>query len=353
MKRYISTLLACAMLLSMVIGLTVTAPKPAQAAEGLKIGLVTDVGQVDDRSFNQSAWEGTQEAAKELGGTADYIETKDMNDYATNIGLFADQGYDVIVTVGFLLGDATIAAAKKYPKIYFIGIDQAQPEVVPNLTGLIFQEAKSGFLAGVLAGRLTKSGVVAAVLGQEVPAVVGFKSGYEAGARYARPDIKVLSTYHPSANDAFTDPAWGAQTAGQAMDQSADVVFGAGGKTGNGALEEVAKRTTKENPLYCIGVDTDQWFTVPAAQPCLVSSAMKLISEGVITLFKQYADKTIKPGNFIGKVALAPFHDFDKVVPPEVAKELTDIKAQLDADTLDPLTGKPPVAATAEPTESK
>jgi basic membrane protein A len=341
------------MLLSMVIGLTVATPKAAQAAEGIKIGLVTDVGQVDDRSFNQSAWEGVEEAAKVLGATADYVETKDMNDYATNIGLFADQGYNVIVTVGFLLGDATIAAAKKYPSIYFIGIDQAQKDAIPNLTGLIFQEAKSGFLAGVLAGRLTKTGVIGAVLGMEVPAVVAFKDGFEAGAKYAKPDIDVRSTYHPSADNAFTDPAWGATTAGQVIDQKADVVFGAGGKTGNGALEEVAKRTTKDNPLFCIGVDTDQWFTVPTAQPCLVSSAMKLIKEGVVTLFQQYADKTIKPGNFIGKVALAPFHDFEKVVPADVAKELVDIKAQLDTDALDPLTGKPPVAPTAEPTAAK
>ncbi|MEP7286077.1 MAG: BMP family ABC transporter substrate-binding protein [Chloroflexota bacterium] len=306
------------------------------AAGGIKIGVVTDVGQIDDRSFNQSAWEGAEAAAKDLGGTAKYLVPSGPEDYAGNIQAFADQGYNVIVTVGFALGDATAAAAAKYPKIKFIAVDAFQGTETANVTGLIFPEDQSGFLAGVLAARLTKTGTIAAVLGtDQVPPVVRFKEGYEAGAKYTKPDIKIISTYYPGGLDkAFNDPAWGATTAGQAMDSGADIVFGAGGKTGNGALQEVAKRTTKDKPLYCIGVDTDQWLTLPEAHPCLVSSAQKLIVPGVSGLIKQAADGTIKGGNFVGTVALAPFHDLTSAVPADVAKELESLKADLDSGAI-------------------
>jgi simple sugar transport system substrate-binding protein len=302
----------------------------------VKIGLVTDVGQIDDRSFNQSAWEGAQAAAKDLGGTADYIVTTDPADYANNIAQFADKDYNIIVTVGFAIGDATAKAAAKYPKIHFIGVDQFQATPVANVTGLIFPEDQSGFLAGILAAGMTKSGTVAQVLGtDQVPPVVRFKEGFDAGAKYAKPNIKIISTYHPGGLDkAFLDPVWGAQTAGQAIDQGADVVFGAGGKTGNGALQEVAKRTTKDKPLYCIGVDTDQWLTVPEAHPCLVSSAMKLITPGVQGLIKQAAAGTVKGGNFTGDVGLAPFHDFDSIVPQAVKDQIAKAQADLKSGKL-------------------
>jgi basic membrane protein A len=297
------------------------------------VGLVTDVGEIDDKSFNQSAWEGVQQAEAELGAQVDFIETQDAKDYGTNIALFADAGYDVIVTVGFALGEATLEAAATYPDVDFIGVDQFQVETVANVTGLIFPEDKSGFLAGALAAQMSESGTVAAVLGTDlVPPVVAFKEGYEAGARYINPDITLISTYHPGGLDvAFTDPEWGASTAAQAVDQGADVVFGAGGKTGNGALIEVAGH----EGLYCIGVDTDQWETVPEAHPCLISSAMKLITPGVFDLVKLAQDGAFPGGNFVGMVGLAPFHDFDAVIPQEVKDTLSEIDAGLLDGTIE------------------
>lgn len=287
---------------------------------GFKIGLVTDVGRVNDRSFNQSAWEGVQQAGKALNAEVKYIETTDAKDYENNIGQFAKEGYDVIVTVGFALGDATIKMAKEYPNINFIGVDQFQGETLKNLTGLIFHEDQSGYLAGVLAANLTKSGTIAGVFGTDlIPPVVAFKEGYEAGAKSVNPSIKIISTYHPGEiSQAFTDPEWGAATAAQAMDQGADVVFGAGGMTGNGALEETATRAG----LYCIGVDSDQWETVPGAHPCLVSSAMKLITPGVVDLAKMAKDGKFPGGNYFGGAGLAPFHDFDSKIPADVKSEL-------------------------------
>lgn len=297
------------------------------------VGLVTDVGEVDDKSFNQSAWEGVQLAESELGARVDYIETQDAKDYANNIGLFANEGYDVIVTVGFALGEATAEAAAQYPDIDFIGVDQFQAETMANVTGLIFNEDKAGFLAGALAAMLSESGTVAAVLGTDlVPPVVAFKEGYENGARYINPDINLISTYHPGGLDvAFTDPEWGASTARQALDQGADVVFGAGGKTGNGALIEVAG----EEGAYCIGVDTDQWETVPEAHACLVSSAMKLITPGVFDLVQASQEGAFPTGNYFGSVGLADFHDFDSTISQEIKDTLGEINAGLEDGSIE------------------
>jgi len=289
----------------------------------LCVGLVTDVGEIDDKSFNQSAWEGVKQAEADLGATVDYVETKDAKDYGANIALFADQNYDIIVTVGFALGEATLEAAAKYPEVKFIGVDQFQVEEIPNVAGLIFAEDKSGFLAGALAAMMTESNKIAAVLGTDlVPPVVAFKEGYEAGAKYITPDIEVISTYHPGGLDvAFTDPEWGGTTAKQALDQGADVVFGAGGKTGNGALMEVAGSEGK----YCIGVDTDQWLTVPEAHSCLISSAMKLIVPGVFNLINFDVEGSFPSGNYLGPVGLAPFHDFEDTIPQDVKDKLEEI----------------------------
>lgn len=308
---------------------------PAPAAN-IKIGLVTDVGRVNDRSFNQSAWDGVKQVGSALGLTEGdgfkYIETQDSKDYADNIQQFVDAGFNVIVTVGFALGEATTKAAQENPDIYFIGVDQFQGEALPNLTGLVFHEDQSGFLAGALAAQLSKTGTIAAVLGTDlVPPVVAFGTGYELGAKYINPDITVLTTYHPGEiSQAFVDPEWGAATAKQALDQKADVIFGAGGSTGNGALQEVAAAPGAGVDVFCIGVDTDQWETLPAAHPCLVSSAMKLITPSVVELIKTYAaDGTMTSGNYFGGAGLAPFHDFEDKIPQEVKDKLDEIAAGL------------------------
>ena len=311
-----------------------------KAPEGFKVGLVTDVGRINDRSFNQSAWEGVKMAADKLGLTENdikYIETKDAKDYADNINQFVENGYNVIISVGFALGDATHQAATENPDIMFIGVDQFQADPLPNYAGLIFPEDKAGYLAGVLAASLDKTGTIAAVLGTDlVPPVVAFKEGYEAGAKATKPDIKLISTYHPGElSQAFVDPEWGAATAKQAMDQGADVVFGAGGMTGNGALQEVAAAAEAGKEVYCIGVDTDQWETLPAAHPCLVSSAMKLITPGVAELITKAAAGDFPGGNYVGDVGLAPFHDFEDKVPQDVKDLLAKTKEGLLDGSID------------------
>lgn len=292
---------------------------------------MTDVGKVDDKSFNQSAWEGVLRAQRELGAEVKFLETTDPKDYAKNIDQFAQDNYDVIVTVGFAIGQATQEAAAKYKNVKFIGVDQFQQTATDNLAGLIFDEDKAGYLAGALAGLLTKSNVVAAVLGTDlVPPVVKFGKGYEAGAKAVKPDIRVIMAYHPGGlARGFSDPDWGKNTAVQMIQQQADVIFGAGGNTGNGALLGALERN-----VLAIGVDSDQWETLPQVRPVLVSSAMKLITPGVYDLIKAVGDSSFRGGNQTGLVGLAPFHDNASKAPDVVKTRLTEIDAGLKNGTI-------------------
>ena len=292
---------------------------------------MTDVGKVDDKSFNQSAWEGVQCALTNLGADVKFIETTDPKDYAKNIDQFANDGYDVIVTVGFAIGQATQEEAGKYKNVKFIGVDQFQDKPADNLAGLVFEEDKAGYLAGALAGLLTHSNTVGAVLGTDlVPPVVKFGKGYENGAKAVKPEIKVLTAYHPGGlAKGFSDPDWGKSTTVQMVQQQADVIFGAGGNTGNGALLGALDRN-----VLAIGVDTDQWETLPQARPVLISSAMKLITPGVFGLIADVNNGKFKGGNQIGQVGLAPFHDNESKVPDSVKGRLIEIDRDLKAGTV-------------------
>jgi basic membrane protein A and related proteins len=281
------------------------APEPTVAAKVLKVGLVTDVGKVDDKSFNESAWNGAKAGAAAIKGESKYVETRDPNDYKKNIQQFVSEKYDVIVTVGFLLGDATI------------------------------EEDKAGFMVGALSALVSKSGKVGAVLATDVvPPVWRFGEGFRAGVKFAKADADLQIVYHSDVGPekTFDDPEWGKATALSMADKGVDVIFGAGGKTGNGALYGVAER--KDKGVLAIGVDTDQYLTVPEAKAVLLSSGMKIIDQGVSDLIKAVSDGKFKGGNVNGKVGLAPFHDLDSKVSAEVKTKLETIRKDLDAGTL-------------------
>ena len=296
----------------------------------LKVGLVTDVGSINDKSFNQSSYEGIVRAQKELGAEIKYIESKDPKDYSKNIDQFVQEKYDVIVTVGFALADATIAAAKANPTVKFIGVDQFQADTVPNLAGLVFEEDKAGYLIGALAAYMTKKKNIGAVLGTDtVPPVWRHGEGYKAGAKSVVPNITIQAIYHSDVglDKTFNDPAWGKATALAMMDKGADIIFGGGGNTGNGALLGVADR--KDQGVLCIGVDTEQFDTVPEAQPVILSSALKLLTPGVFNLVKAAQDGSFKGGNNTGDVGLAPFHNLDSKVPADVKAKLDKLNTDL------------------------
>ncbi len=351
MKKIYVIITALVLVAMLMPACTPTAPDCTKA-DVLCVGMVTDVGKIDDKSFNQSAWEGLQQAKTD--GVADwvqYIETTDAKDYAKNIATFADAGYDVIVTVGFNLTGDTATAALAYPNIYFIGVDQFQEwpydadttNDIANLAGLNFPEDNAGFLVGALAAMMTETGKIGSVCGTDlVPPVWRFGEGYRAGAAYIDPAVEVFVVYHSDVgfDKTFTDPEWGAATANTMIDNGADVIFGAGGKTGNGAVTQAATRG-----VYAIGVDSDQYYTLPEAAARMLSSAMKLITPGVAELIgiakDAQAGAAFPAGNYMGDATYAPFHDLEDAVPADVKARMEEIFAMLLSGEL--TTGVPPV----------
>ncbi len=334
MSKKIYTLLTVLVLLAMLVPTMLAAAQEADCAspDVFCVGMVTDVGKVDDKSFNQSTWEGVKLAEAELGAVVQYIETTDAKDYAKNLATFADAKYDVIVTVGFNMGEATIAAAKQYPDVKFIGVDQFQAEEIANLAGLNFPEDQAGFLVGALAAMMSKSKKIGAVCGTDaVPPVWRFGEGFRAGAAYIDPKVEVNVIYHNDVgfDKTFTDPEWGKTTAISMIDKGVDVIFGAGGKTGNGALIGAA-----EKGVYAIGVDTDQYLTMPEAQTALLSSAMKLLTPGTLNLIQLAKEGQFPKGNFYGPAGYAPYHDLESAVPQEVKDKMTTIDAALKDGSL-------------------
>jgi len=325
-------ILAALLVAAMILPACAPAAADCTSEEVFCVGLVTDVGKINDKSFNQSAWEGVQQAEKDLGAKDQYIETTDAKDYAKNIGTFGDEGYDVIVTVGFALGEATRAAAATYPNVKFIGVDQDQfAGTIDNVAGLVFPEDNAGFLVGALAAAMSQSNKIGAVCGTDaVPPVWRFGEGYKAGAAYADQMLgtttEVFVVYHSDVgfDKTFTDPEWGAATAKSMMDQGADAIFGCGGITGNGAITAAA-----QSGAFAIGVDTDQYLTLPEAAPRMLSSAMKLITPGVFDLVKAAKDGSFPSGNYVGDAGYAPFHDLESEVPAEVKTMMEEINAGL------------------------
>jgi basic membrane protein A and related proteins len=344
MTKKFSVLLMVVLLASAFL----TACAPAAGSGKLKVGLVTDTGGVNDKSFNQSAWAGVQKAMKDFNLDGKFIESKQPTDYDKNIDAFATENYNVIITVGFLMGDSTAAKAKQYPNIKFAIIDNqyfptkdsvACPDTVKdcyadggltNVNSLMFQEDEVGFLAGVLAAGMSKTGTICTVSGMEIPPVVRYVVGYQNGAKWYKPDTKALNVYIPS----FVDPAKGKETGQSMITQGCDVVFGVGGNTGNGGL-----LAASEKSLMAIGVDVDQYDTYPEVKGALLSSAMKNVDVAVYEYIKSVVNKTAKAGAATaniknGGVGLAPFHDWDTKIPADVKAKIQAASDGLKAGTL-------------------
>ena len=303
-----------------------------QSDDALRIALVYNTGSaLEDGGFNESSWNALLESRLFLGAEIEAFQPADPSDAVSDLEELAEGDWDVIVTVGFALAEVTTQVAADYPDVWFIGVDQFQAEPLPNLVGLIFPEDQAGFLAGVLAASVSETGLVAGIYGtDEAPPVVAFREGYEAGVRWVAQsegvDVEVVGEYHPgTVFDAFSDPQWGASMAAEYLGTEADVVFAAAGATGNGALEEVAFAADSGDRVFCIGVDIDQWLTIPEAHPCLITSAVKQVQAGVYGLIRQYVDGTIEGGNFLGSVGLADFHDFDEMVDDDLRELLEQI----------------------------
>lgn len=320
-----------------------------EVPDDFKAGLVTDIGSVDDGTFNQYAYEGLKAAEECFGIETNVIETANEADYDTNLQTILEDDPNVVVTVGFLLADGTKKYAEQNEDVNFIGVDQFHEDFGDNYAGVLFREDQGGFLAGAMAGLLTESGTVGVIGGLEsVPPVVRLVNGFDQGAKYIAEqdgeDINVLKVY----NQSFTDKAKGRSDAEQFLGEGADVIFGAGGQTGSGGVQAAV-----EQGAWGIGVDQDEYFTTfkgGSAQGAdkLATSAVKRVDLGVFENIAAAVQDEFKPGIFTldaknNGITYAPFHDAD--IPEEAASRLEEVRQGLadgSIDTgLDPVTGLP------------
>ncbi|MDO4632390.1 MAG: BMP family ABC transporter substrate-binding protein [Eubacteriales bacterium] len=267
-----------------VAAMSVAAIGATVSADEVKVGIVTDVGGVNDGSFNQSAWEGLQRAQEELGITASYLESATDADYIPNIETFVDEDYDMIICIGYQLADALRSEAEANPDVKFAIVDDATNADMENVTCLMFEQAQASYLAGYTAGLTTESNTIGFVLGMVTDTMNEFGYGYCAGALDANPDVTVLQA---NANS-FADTAAGKTAANNMIADGADVIFHAAGGTGLGVID-----ACKEAGIWAIGVDSDQSSIAPAT---ILTSAMKRVDNAVYEIAQATVEGTVEAG---------------------------------------------------------
>ncbi|MDY7026746.1 MAG: BMP family ABC transporter substrate-binding protein [Spirochaetota bacterium] len=307
---------------------------PAEEAEPVVASMATDVGGLGDKSFNDGAYQGLEMAKEKLGVEINVIESKQQTDYIPNLTGLAEDGSDIVFAVGFLMEQAVKESAANMPDTYFAGIDIGAAEGDPaNFQGILYKEEQAGYLAGVVAGMMTKEyadrsdrlnddNVVGVVLGMFIPPVERYEVGYIQGVQSVNPDCKVLSVTSGS----FTDQAKGKEAALAMIEQGADIIFQAAGLTGLGVIQ-----AAKEQGVCAIGVDVDQSGVAPEA---VITSAEKKIPNTVFL-----AVESVVNGNFEGGtkvyglaedgVGISPYHEFEDVVPQEVKDAVEKAKADI------------------------
>jgi basic membrane protein A len=315
---------------------------------------VTDVGTINDKNFNEFSYKGAQAGAAAIGMTGDvpYAVPKDASEYAKLIQNFVDQKFDIIVTVGFALTAATETAAKANPNIWFVGVDQGNdicvdatgavdtaktptcagnPSIgtlLPHYIPLIYKEDQAGYLAGIVAASVTKSGTIGAIGGITLCGpCVKYIQGYELGAKSVNPNIKVVTTYVTTSDfkKAFADQATGKSFGQQFIQQTKpDVLFQVAGLTGNGILDAACAAG-----IYGIGVDVDQALSYPTDAKCTITSAEKHLTKSVAATIQAIAAGTAKAG-------LATFDATNDGIGASAGHDLAsawpaDLQSKLDA----------------------
>ncbi len=309
----------------------------AAGGSSIKVGLVTDIGGLNDRSFNHLAYVGLQQAEKQLGVEGRALTSKANSDYVPNLSTLARQKYDLVIAVGFLMAEATEKVANSFPTTQFAIIDSSQAAMKSkpkNVSGLLFKENEAGYLVGYMAGLYTKDKggdqVISSVGGLKIPPVDAYIAGYQKGAKDANPKVKTLNAY----SEDFVDQAKCKELALNQIAEGAQVVFQVAGQCGLGALD-----AAKEKGVQGIGVDADQSYLGPH----IMTSALKKIDEAVFATVGQVQDGSFTPGKDTvfdaksggvgyGKVNAAG-KKFTSKVDAQLAKiengELSDIPAEV------------------------
>ena len=311
-------------------GMVVCAVVPAAAEEAkdpadIKVGIVTDVGGVNDGSFNQSAWEGLQRAQADMGIEVNYLESATDADYIPNIETFVDEEYDMIICIGYQLADALREEAEMNPDVKFAIVDDSSCADLENVTCLMFEQAQASYLVGYVAGLTTESNTIGFVLGMSTDTMNEFGYGYCAGAIDANPDVKVLQA---NANS-FADTAAGKTAANNMIADGADVIFHAAGGTGLGVID-----ACKEAGIWAIGVDSDQSAIAPET---ILTSAMKRVDNACYDEAKAVVEGTVEGGvrTFTledAGVDLAPTTDN---LSEDVLAKVTEVKDQIIAGEIE------------------
>jgi basic membrane protein A len=307
---------------------------PAASAKAVKIGLVTDVGGLNDKSFNAAANTGRLQAEKDLGVQTQVIESKKQEDYVPNLTTFAQQNYDLVIAVGFLMQNAAWKVAKQFPNVKFAIIDGApandkgDTENLTNVANLFFKEQEAGYLVGVIAATMAKNKVgkathntVCSMGGIPIPPVDHYMAGYQDAIKTISPSTTILIGY---SND-FVDQQKGKEVGLNHISKNCDILFQVAGGSGLGYIA-----AAKEKGVYAIGVDVDQIDVAPGT---VITSAMKRVDKAVYDTSKAVKDGTFKAGdNFFSATndGIA-YGKVDAAVPADAKaaadKALADIKS--------------------------
>jgi basic membrane protein A len=312
-----------------------------------KACMVSDSGGFDDKSFNQTSYKGMTDAAAELSIATGQVESSSASDFAGNIQSMVDAKCNMIVTVGFLLSDDTVAAAKKNPDIKFAIVDNNDPKAYPavkNLKPLVFNTAQSSFMAGYLAAGSSQTKKVGTFGGLKIPTVTIFMDGFAQGVEYyntqKKADVQVLG-WDTAKQDGqfvggFESQKDGQRTAENLISQGADIVFPVAGPAGIGALQAAKASGGKVNAIW---VDTDGCVSAETYCPQIISSVYKGMDVAVSDVIKAAKDGSFSNEPFVGTLenggtGLAPFHEFDSKVPAELKSELDQIKSDITSGTI-------------------
>ena len=340
-------LLTCISLLTIVTLLAACGPAPTEAPpeevpeeappEVFKVGMVTDVGGIDDKSFNATSWHGMELAEDQLGVEVAYLESQQQTDYAVNIAQFLDQEYDMIITVGFLLGEDTAAFAQQNPDTDFAIVDYAYDPVIPNVLGLTFATDEAAFLAGYAAAGMTKTGKVGTFGGIEIPPVTIFMVGFKGGVDYYNEvhgtNVEVLGMDLFVGNFESTDD--GRRAGEDLIAEGADIVMPVAGPVGLGTAAAV-----QENPgTMLIGVDTDWCVSAPEYCEVTLTSVLKNMDVAVLEAIRASKAGTFEGGFYVGTLAndgvgIASFNEFEDDVPADLKAELADLEGELSAGNI-------------------
>lgn len=303
--------------------------------ETFSIAMVTDVGGVDDKSFNQSAWEGIQAFGKEHGlskgeGGYDYLQSKSDADYETNLNLLLRRDFNLIFGIGYLMEDAMAAVAEENPEREFAIVDSTVD--AENVVSILFKEQEGAFLAGVAAAKMSQSGKIGFVGGVDIPVINRFQAGFVAGAKAVNPDIEIQVNY----TGAFDKADLGKITANGMYSSGVDVIFHAAGATGNGVFSE-AKERKKQDPnanVWVIGVDADQYEEgkVDDTTNVTLTSMLKGVNAAVVDISNR-----AKNGDFPGGETLiyglaedgVTLADSRGAIPEDVQKVIEEYKQKI------------------------